>query len=148
MIKKVGVAILGLGVVGGGTYQTLVEHHDFYVQTQQVDISVEAVLDRNLDRLKSLGIEDDIIAGSIEEVIANPNVDFTSLNGQRPDFTKPNTTDGLTEKGIEAQKCVEKIFLGIDEISFKGFTEEEKIQAINYFNRINENLTEGEKEID
>lgn len=54
----------------------------------------------------------------------------------------------LTEKGIEAQKCVEKIFLGIDEISFKGFTEEEKIQAINYFNRINENLTEGEKEID
>ena len=30
MVKKVGVAILGLGVVGGGTYQTLVEHHDFY----------------------------------------------------------------------------------------------------------------------
>ena len=41
MVKKVGVAILGLGVVGGGTYQTLVEHHDFYLKTQQVDLTVE-----------------------------------------------------------------------------------------------------------
>ena len=51
MAKKVGVAILGLGVVGGGTYQTLVDHHDFYLKTQQADITVEAVLDKNLERL-------------------------------------------------------------------------------------------------
>lgn len=54
----------------------------------------------------------------------------------------------LTEKGIEAHKCVEKIFQDIDEISFKGFSEEEKLQAISYFNRISENLSEGEKDID
>ena len=76
MIKKVGVAILGLGVVGGGTYQTLVEHHDFYMKTQQVDINVEAVLDLNLERLKRLGVKDECIAKSIEEVVANPNVDI------------------------------------------------------------------------
>ncbi len=76
MVKKVGVAILGLGVVGGGTYQTLVEHHDFYLKTQQVDITVEAVLDLNLERLKQLGVPQECIAGSIEEVIANPNVDI------------------------------------------------------------------------
>ena len=76
MTKKVGVAILGLGVVGGGTYQTLVEHHDFYLETQQVDISVEMVLDKNLERLKDLGVPQEIIAGSIEEVLANPNVDI------------------------------------------------------------------------
>ena len=76
MIKKVGVAILGLGVVGGGTYQTLVEHHDFYLKTQQVDITVEAVLDLNLARLKSLGVPDEAIAKSIEEVVTNPAVDI------------------------------------------------------------------------
>ncbi len=76
MTKKVGVAILGLGVVGGGTYETLVSHRDFYLKTQRVDITVEAVLDKNLERLKSLGIHDEIIANSIEEVIANPNVDI------------------------------------------------------------------------
>ena len=54
MIKKVGVAILGLGVVGGGTYQTLVEHHDFYLKTQRVDITVEAVLDLNVQLIISV----------------------------------------------------------------------------------------------
>ncbi len=76
MVKKVGVAILGLGVVGGGTYQTLVEHHDFYLRTQQVDLSVEKVLDLNLERLKALGVPQDIIAKNIEEVLADPNVDI------------------------------------------------------------------------
>lgn len=76
MIKKVGVAILGLGVVGGGTYQTLVEHHDFYVQTQQVDITVEKVLDLNLERLKQLGVPTEAIAKNIEEVVASPSVDI------------------------------------------------------------------------
>ena len=76
MVKKVGVAILGLGVVGGGTYQTLVEHHDFYLKTQQIDLSVEKVLDLNLERLKSLGVPQEAIAKNIEEVLADPNVDI------------------------------------------------------------------------
>lgn len=75
-MKKVGVAILGIGVVGGATYKTFVEHHDFYLKTQQVDITVEAVLDRNVERLKLLGIQEDHIAKNIEEIIANPNVDI------------------------------------------------------------------------
>ena len=54
MVKKVGVAILGLGVVGGGTYQTLVDHHDFYLKTQQVDITVEMVLDAEPKLILSL----------------------------------------------------------------------------------------------
>lgn len=74
MVKKVGVAILGLGVVGGGTYQTLVEHREFYCRTQQVDVSVEAVLDLNLERLKALGVPEGCIAKSIDEIVSNPNV--------------------------------------------------------------------------
>ena len=40
MIKKVGVAILGLGVVGGGTYETLTAHHDFYLKNQYHQLSI------------------------------------------------------------------------------------------------------------
>ncbi len=76
MVKKVGVAILGLGVVGGGTYQTLIDHHDFYLKTQQVDFTVEMVLDKSTERLNALGIPEEARAKSIEEVIANPNVDI------------------------------------------------------------------------
>ncbi len=76
MVKKVGVAILGLGVVGGGTYQTLVEHHDFYLKTQKVDLTVEAVLDKAVARLDALGVAEELRAKSIEEVLANPAVDI------------------------------------------------------------------------
>lgn len=51
----------------------------------------------------------------------------------------------LTDKGIEAQENLDKIFEKVDEICFEGFSEEEKIQAINYLNRINKNLSKGDK---
>ena len=76
MTEKVGVAILGLGVVGGGTYQTLVAHREFYQKTQNTDIVVEYVLDKNLERLRQLGVPQEKIAGSIEEIVTNPEVDI------------------------------------------------------------------------
>ncbi len=76
MKKRVGVAILGLGVVGGGTYRTLVDHRQFYLETQNVDIVVESVLDKNKERLKQLGVPDECIAGSIAEVVTNPAIDI------------------------------------------------------------------------
>lgn len=76
MKKRVGVAILGLGVVGGGTYKTLVSHREFYLKTQNVDIVVESVLDKNRARLAELGVPEECIAGSIAEVVANPAIDI------------------------------------------------------------------------
>ena len=76
MVKKVGVAILGLGVVGSGTYKTLTEHRDFYIRTQSVDIEVEAVLVRRKESALNLGIEEEKIAANIAEIVANPNVDI------------------------------------------------------------------------
>lgn len=100
MTKKVGVAILGLGVVGGGTYQMLTEHREFYQETQQVDITVEMVLDKNLERLKTLGVPEELIAGSIEEVLANPNVDVVVETiggiGVAKEFVTAALRDGKT----------------------------------------------------
>lgn len=75
-MRRVGVAILGLGVVGGGTYKILTENREFYKKTQCVDISVESVLELNKDRMTELGISGETIAESIEEVVSNPNVDI------------------------------------------------------------------------
>lgn len=76
MLKKAGVAILGLGVVGGGTYQILTEKKEYFKKTQGVDLTVEAVLELNRERALSLGVEESKIASSIEEVVSNPNVDI------------------------------------------------------------------------
>ena len=76
MLKKAGVAILGLGVVGGGTYQILTQNREYFKKTQGVDITVECVLEKNRERAISLGVAEEKIASSIEEVCANPNVDI------------------------------------------------------------------------
>ncbi len=76
MLKKAGVAILGLGVVGGGTYEILTKNKEYFKKTQGVDLTVEAVLEKNKERAISLGVEQSKIASSIEEVVSNPNVDI------------------------------------------------------------------------
>lgn len=74
-MKTIGVAILGLGVVGSGTYKILTEHREFYKRTQNVDISVESVLEINRQRALDLGVEESKISDNIAEVVSNPNVD-------------------------------------------------------------------------
>lgn len=73
-MKKVGVAILGLGVVGGGTYRILADNREFYQKTQGIDITVEAVLERNRDQALALGVSEEKIASNIAEVVCNPDV--------------------------------------------------------------------------
>lgn len=75
-MKKVGVAILGLGVVGGGTYKILTGHRQKYIQTHGVDISVEAVLELQKSRISALGIDGSKVASNISEVCSNPEVDI------------------------------------------------------------------------
>ena len=75
-MKSVGVAILGLGVVGSGTYKILRDHREFYQRTQGVDITVESVLEINRSRALELGIDESKISDNIAEVICNPNVDI------------------------------------------------------------------------
>ncbi len=75
-MKTVGVAILGLGVVGSGTYKILTEHREFYRRTQDIDVNVECVLEINRERALALGIEPQKICGNIAEIVSNPNVDI------------------------------------------------------------------------
>ena len=55
-MKKIGVSILGLGVVGGGAYKILTEHRDFYQKNHGVDITVESVLECRSERIAELNI--------------------------------------------------------------------------------------------
>lgn len=75
-MKKVGVAILGLGVVGGGTYKILQEHREDYQRTHKIDIVVENVLEIRRERALALGVEESKIADNIAVVCSNPEVDI------------------------------------------------------------------------
>lgn len=75
-MKKVGVAILGLGVVGGGTYKILTDNKQNFKKYHGLDVTVEAVLEKNHDRALALGIDKSAIASSIEDVVSNPDIDI------------------------------------------------------------------------
>ncbi|MBR5173455.1 MAG: homoserine dehydrogenase, partial [Clostridia bacterium] len=77
-MKKIGVALLGLGVVGGGTYEILTTKRDYILQNDGVDIEVKAVLDRNLQRVKELGIDDSLVAKDIDEIVSNPHIQIVA----------------------------------------------------------------------
>lgn len=75
-MKKVGVGIMGLGVVGGGTYKILTDNKEYFKRTQNIDITVESVLEKNKERALSLGVNESRIATNIEDLVSNPNVDI------------------------------------------------------------------------
>lgn len=75
-MKKVGVAILGLGVVGGGTYKILTEHREDYKKIHNVDLVVENVLELRKERALALGIEESKIADNMAVICSNPEVDI------------------------------------------------------------------------
>lgn len=73
-MKKVGVALLGVGTVGGGTYQILKSKREYFKQTEGLDIEVLHVLEKNTARTRELGIDDSIVSCDIENVIKNDDI--------------------------------------------------------------------------
>ena len=65
MTKTVNVAIMGIGTVGGGTYEILTENREFMLRTQGIDFRVKKVLDKNLERIRSFGIPESAAASSV-----------------------------------------------------------------------------------
>lgn len=85
-MKKIGVAILGLGVVGGGTYEILTKHREFYKSNHEIDIVVENVLECKKERIDELEIDENIVASGIAEICSNPEVDIVveAMGGIEP----------------------------------------------------------------
>jgi len=74
-MKKLGVAILGLGTVGGGTYEILTKNHDKILAVDGVDVEVKAVLELNKERALSLGVPENIIYNDMQIVCDNKDID-------------------------------------------------------------------------
>ncbi len=75
-MKNIGVAIFGLGVVGGGTFQMLTEKREYYKSIHNIDFSVEGVLELNRERALSLGVEEEKIYTSVDDICANPKINI------------------------------------------------------------------------
>lgn len=74
-MKKIGVGLLGLGTVGGGTYKIISRNGKKIRDAYGVDINVVGVLEKNTEALDKLKVPENLRAKDIMEIVANPEVD-------------------------------------------------------------------------
>ncbi len=88
-MKTVKIGILGLGTVGGGTYQILDMNKELIEKRIGKEIKVVRVLEKNMDRLKTLGLPESCATQDPDDILKNPEIDIVveSLGGIEPSTT-------------------------------------------------------------
>lgn len=77
-MKKIGVALLGLGVVGGGVWEILTTKREMIKKDEGLDIEVVRVLERNMERCKQLGVDETIVTQDIDEIVNDERVNIVA----------------------------------------------------------------------
>ena len=86
LMKKVKIGILGLGTVGGGTYDILKMNKELITKRTGVDYEVSKVLEINMKAIEAHGVDKAIVTQDVDEVLTSPDVDIVveSLGGVEP----------------------------------------------------------------
>lgn len=77
-MKKVGVALLGLGTVGGGTYRILKQMRERIKETDGVDIEIIHVLEKNMNRVKELDVDPKIVSTDIKNILNDSRISIVA----------------------------------------------------------------------
>lgn len=77
-MKQVKVALLGLGVVGSGTYRILQNQKKYIASNDKVEIIVSKVLEKNQDRIKELKIQKSLVAKNIDEIVNDREISIVA----------------------------------------------------------------------
>ena len=85
-MKKIGVALLGLGTVGGGTYRILKNNHDSIMKNDGVDIEIRHIIERDTQKAVALGADLSIVSTDINDVVNDPNTQIVAefFGGMEP----------------------------------------------------------------
>ncbi|WP_066640077.1 homoserine dehydrogenase [Desulfolucanica intricata] len=70
------VALLGLGTIGGGVYKVLNKNSEIIKQRINSKIEVAKVLEKNISRCLELGVNKDLIANNIDEIVNDQEIDI------------------------------------------------------------------------
>ncbi len=99
-MKKVQVAIMGIGTVGGGTYDILTQNHDKILSSYGVDITVKKVLDKDEARLKAK-VKPEQITTDLNDILNDPEISIVVevMGGVEPAKT-------FITRALEAGKSV------------------------------------------
>lgn len=84
-MKKVYVAIIGCGTVGGGTFDILTENREVILKKTGADVEVKKILDKYPEKLAGK-VSADKLASSLDEILADPEISIVveTMGGVEP----------------------------------------------------------------
>lgn len=68
-MRKIGIALLGLGTVGGGTYRILMKNHQMLLKNNGVDLEIRHIIERDRKKAENLGVDMNIVSDNIDDVV-------------------------------------------------------------------------------
>lgn len=117
-MKSIGIAILGFGTVGSGTYNILTERREQMKIEYGVDITVSAILVRNTHKAIANGAPQELVTECLDDVLSNPSIDIVAecIGGIEPAKTYL----------VESLKCGKTIVTANKELFAKHWGELEQ----------------------
>ncbi len=77
-MKSVGIAILGFGTVGAGTYNILAERKERIKEEYGVDITVKAIYVRNPKKAITNGAPQELVTSNFDDIITDSSIDIVA----------------------------------------------------------------------
>lgn len=99
-MKKVKVAIMGLGTVGGGTYEALTKNKEAILRNYGAEIEVKAILDRSEEALAAKGADKKLFS-DIDKILSDDEISIVveTMGGLEPAGT-------FVKRALKAGKSV------------------------------------------
>lgn len=88
-MKTVKIGILGLGTVGGGTYQILKMNSALIEKRTKRKIEIAKILNRNPERTKAFGLSEEQVTQNPDDILKNPDIEIVveAIGGIEPATT-------------------------------------------------------------
>lgn len=88
-MKKIGLALLGLGTVGSGVIKVLNENGEMIRGREGVDIEVKHILVRNKSKARNVAVDASLLTDDIRVILNDDSVDVVAefMGGDQPAFT-------------------------------------------------------------
>lgn len=96
-----GIALVGCGVVGGGTARILKENLDTINRRTGLTLALKAIVDLKFDHARSLGLSESLFKTSLDEALADPEVKLVIELAGGTGFAK-----SVFEKALQAGRHV------------------------------------------
>lgn len=77
-MKKVGVALLGLGTVGSGTYRILRDMREDFKRINGIDLEIRHILEKDMTKVAALGIDPSIVSCDMQNVVNDPEIQIVA----------------------------------------------------------------------